>query len=112
MSIVTALWHCTICNSEYPLESVEEITALRAELATMTAERDRMKAALESLQAHDASVNVQLTIECDRLKTRNAELTIELIRMIDTFSGMSSAMPGPAFGSGAIAKARAALNIL
>ena len=43
------------------------------------------------------------------LRSEIAKLREELIRMIDTFSGMGSALPGPAFGSGAIAKARAVL---
>ena len=51
-----------------------------------------------------------LQAEVERLTAENARLREELIRMIDTFSGMSSAIPGIAFGSGAIAKARDALD--
>lgn len=46
----------------------------------------------------------------EKAEAKIAMLREELLRMVETFDGMGSALPGPAFGSGAIAKARQVLR--
>ena len=77
--------------------------------AVMEAEIERLTLNLKLCKDDSTEMDRRRLAEDARLRAENTRLREELIRMIDTFSGMGSAIPGPAFGSGAIKKARAAL---
>ncbi len=53
MSIATAAWHCNICGIVYPLESVEEISALRARIDRLQMQVDDHGAAMATLEAEN-----------------------------------------------------------
>jgi hypothetical protein len=94
-------------------------------LLEMTKERDQLHAKLTEYhetfkfimseqcptdEKHCACVPF-FRIENAKLNEQKAALREELLRMVETFDGMGSAIPGPAFGSGAIAKARKVLDM-
>jgi len=80
-----------------------------AEYNHLRAEVERLTVNLKLCKDDSTEMDRRRLAEDARLRAENTRLREELIRMIDTFSGMGSAIPGPAFGSGAIKKARAAL---